>query len=392
MKSLEISSEVIISPRGARRLQQGHLWIYASDIVAESEGIVSPIVRVLDGARNTVGFAFYSINSQIRLRLLSKEPDPPDIEFLRRRIEASIGRRRNQAAGGSAGRLIYGEADLLPSIIVDRYSDYLVLQTLSRGADALKGQITEILKELLEPAGILERNDVKARTLEGLEEKRGVLCGSIPERVEIAEADLRFLVDLLGGQKTGFFLDQKENRIAAGRYASGKALDCFTNSGAFALHFAKRCEHVQAIDISAASLLQARQNAEYNGITNITLDEGNVFDRLRELERAGEEFDTICLDPPAFAKNRNALRSAIGGYKEINLRAIKCLKPGGVLITSSCSYHLSEPAFIELLHEAACDAHRYLQILERRSQSSDHPILSGMPETFYLKCLIIRVL
>jgi 23S rRNA (cytosine1962-C5)-methyltransferase len=293
---------------------------------------------------------------------------------------------------GSASRLVFGEADLLPSIIVDRYADYLVLQTLSAGADALKPMLVSILQEILHPSGILERNDVKARLLEGLDECRGVLCGSIPELVEITEGDVRFLVDLSGGQKTGFFLDQSENRIAARSYASGRVLDCFTNTGAFALHFARRAESVLAADVSRDSLERARKNAALNGCRNVEFREANVFDLLRDLERAGENFDMVCLDPPAFAKNRGSLAAARGGYKEINLRAMKLLKPEGILVTSSCSYHLVEPEFAELIEEAAHDARRYAQILERRSQSRDHPILAGMPETHYLKCFILRLL
>jgi len=264
---------------------------------------------------------------------------------------------------------------------VDCYGDHLVLQTLSSGADAIKHQLVAILRELLNPKGIVERNDVKARLLEGLDETSGILWGMVPDEVRIKEDGIQFTVDLLHGQKTGFFLDQRENRQAAGKYAAGRGLDCFTNTGAFALHFAKRCESVLAVDISAESTKAARRNADLNGFTNVDFQVANVFDFLRELEKSGESFDTICLDPPAFAKNRGALAGARSGYKEINLRAMRLLKPEGILITSSCSYHLSEPAFFELLGDAGRDAHRYLQVVERRGQASDHPVLSGMPET-----------
>jgi 23S rRNA (cytosine1962-C5)-methyltransferase len=250
----------------------------------------------------------------------------------------------------------------------------------------------ELIEEILAPRGIYERNDVKARRLEGLEEVRGLLTGSVPETVEISEGGTRFVVDVACGQKTGFFLDQSENRIAARRYASGRGLDCFTNTGAFALQFAAGCESVLALDASRDSLAQARRNAELNGTTNVTFQEGNVFDLLRELEHGGERFDIVCLDPPAFAKNRAALAPARKGYKEINLRAMKLLKSGGILATSSCSYHLSEADFFELLAGAAGDAHRYVQVIERRGQASDHPILASMPETHYLKFFLLRVL
>jgi 23S rRNA (cytosine1962-C5)-methyltransferase len=304
----------------------------------------------------------------------------------------SIERRGRQLQPEGARRLVFGEADLLPSIIVDRYRDYLVLQTLSSGSDALKGLLVEILRDLQNPVGILERNDVRARRLEGLEECSGILWGSVPELVEITEDQVRFLVDLYHGQKTGFFLDQSENRIAARRYGFGRCLDCFTNSGGFALHFARRCDSVVGIDTSADAVAQARRNAELNGFTNVDFQEGNVFDYLRDREKAGVMYHTICLDPPAFAKNRSALPAARGGYKEINLRALKLLEPEGILVTSSCSYHLSEDDFFEVLRQASQDARRSIQVLERRAQGTDHPALLGMPETHYLKCFILRAL
>jgi 23S rRNA (cytosine1962-C5)-methyltransferase len=275
---------------------------------------------------------------------------------------------------------------------VDRYGDCLVLQTLSRGADALKLLLTDILKDEIKPSGIIQRNDVRVRRLEGLEEIRSVLWGSVPDEMEIIEDGIRFIVNLLWGQKTGFFLDQSENRIAARKYASGQALDCFTNTGAFALHFATCCESVLAVDISSDSLGLARRNAEKNDIHNIDFVSRNAFDYLRELESEGRLFNTVCLDPPAFAKNRKALPGARNGYKEINLRAMKLLKPGGILITSSCSYHMSEADFFDMLCDAAHDCHRYIQVIERRGQASDHPVLASMPETHYLKCFFIRVL
>jgi 23S rRNA (cytosine1962-C5)-methyltransferase len=392
LESLDIKAEAVISPAGARRLRQGHLWIYATDVVCEPEDAAAPIVRVVDSAANVQGYAFYSRQSQIRLRFLSRDPGPPTSQLFTDRLKASIGRRAGMLDPGTAARLVFGEADLLPSIVVDRYGDFLVLQTLSYGADALRSKIVAWLEEELRPAGVVERNDVKARRLEGLELRKGLLAGTVPERAEITEAGLRFQVDLLGGQKTGFFLDQRDNRVAAARYASGTALDCFTNTGAFALHFAAACESVTAVDTSAESLAQGRANALLNGIVNVDFVEANVFDLLREMEKAGRKFDLVCLDPPAFAKNRISLAGAKGGYKELNLRAMKLLRPDGVLITSSCSFHLSEPAFLTLLQQAAHDARRYVQVIERRGQSRDHPVLLGMPETHYLKCFILRVL
>lgn len=379
-----------ISAAGVRRVRGGHLWIYAGDLQREPAEGNPAIVRVTDPAGNFVGYAFYSRKSQIRLRLFSRDPEPPSPEFFRTGILNSIARRR--AIFVSACRLVFGEGDLLPGIIIDRYGECLVLQTLSSGADALKPLLVDILREALSPAGILERNDVKARRLEGLEEIRGILWGAVPDEIEIAEEGTRFAVDLLRGQKTGFFLDQSQNRIAARRYASGDTLDCFTNTGGFALQFARNCRSVLAVDISSDSLLLARRNSELNGFHNVEFVEANVFDYLRELESAGRLFDTICLDPPAFAKNRKALPGARSGYKEINLRALKLLKPEGILITSSCSYHMLEADFFELLCEAARDCRRYIQVIERRGQASDHPVLAGMPETHYLKCFFLRVL
>jgi 23S rRNA (cytosine1962-C5)-methyltransferase len=384
--------QVEINAAGVRRLRQGHLWIYAGDVAEEPPSSEPPIVQILDSARNPLGFALYSRPSQIRLRILTRDSELPTADLFRNRVKASLGRRRNRNDEDCACRLVFGEADLLPSIVVDRYGEYLVLQTLSKGADLLKPLLIEILAELLHPKGIMERNDVKARRLEGLDESRGTLYGSVPDEVEIVEGGLRFLVNLSEGQKTGFFLDQQDNRIHTRRFAFGRAMDCFTNTGAFALHFASRCDSVLAIDVSPASLSLARRNSDLNGTRNVCFQEGNVFDVLRELEQKREKFDTVCLDPPAFAKNRRALPGALGGYKEINLRAMKLLNAEGILVTCSCSYHLSEAAFLQVLRAASRDAHRHLQILERRGQSSDHPILAGMPETQYLKCFLLRVI
>ncbi len=387
-----VSNKVQITPAGIRRIRRGHLWIYAGDVAKEKVEGNPPIVQIVDAAGNILGYAFYSRESQIRLRMLSRDAEPLSREFFRDRILHSIARRQIQFGSSSAGRLVFGEGDLLPGIIIDRYGDYLALQTLSSGADALKPLLIDLLKEIVSPSGIMERNDVKARRLEGLEETSGVVWGSIPEEVIIQEGAIRLSVNLLHGQKTGFFLDQSQNRVEAGRYASGQVLDCFTNTGAFALQFAPNCESVLAVDISQDSLVQARRNGELNGIRNIEYVEANVFDYLRDLESAGRLFDLICLDPPAFAKNRKALAGARSGYKEINLRALKLLRPEGILITSSCSYHMLEDDFFGVICEAAQDARRQVQVIERRSQASDHPILAGMPETHYLKCFFLRAL
>lgn len=382
----------MISARAARRLRHGHLWVYASDVLKEPDQANPPIVQIADASGNNLGYAFYSRSSQIRLRYLAHADEIPTAEMLRGRIQESLERRRDLSEEGGACRLVFGEADLLPAVIVDRYDRYLVLQTLSYGADALKTFFTESLRELVNPSGILERNDSKARALEGLDSCRGRLFGNVPDEVEIAEGGIRFLVDMRSGQKTGFFLDQSRNRIAARQYAFGRALDCFTNTGAFALHLSRSCDHVTAVDISPSSLALARRNQDLNAFENISFDEGNVFDYMRNLEHSDQSFNTVCLDPPAFAKSRKAFSAARKGYKEINLRAMKILQKEGILITSSCSYHFSEEDFLEVLCEAASDAHRQIQIVERRGQSPDHPILAPMPETRYLKCFILRIL
>jgi 23S rRNA (cytosine1962-C5)-methyltransferase len=392
LNPFDVDCEVRITPAALRRIREGHLWVYAGEVRSEPADGNPAIVRVADNADNILGYAFYSRKSQIRLRFLTRDPDPPSPEFFRNRMLCSIARRQIVFRDAAACRLVFGEGDLLPGIIVDRYRNYIVLQTLSSGAEAIKPVLIDIIIDTLKPAGILERNDAKARRLEGLEEKRSVLWGDVPEEVEIEEDGNRFIVDLWKGQKTGFFLDQSQNRVAAGRYSRGQALDCFTHTGAFALQFARRCESVLAIDISAESLALARKNGELNRYHNVEFALGNVFDFLREMESSSRTFDTICLDPPAFAKNRKSLAGARSGYKEINLRALKLLRREGILVTSSCSYHMSEDGFFSLLCEAARDAHRYIQVIERRSQASDHPILAGMPETHYLKCFFLRVL
>jgi 23S rRNA (cytosine1962-C5)-methyltransferase len=377
--------------RGADRIRRGHLWIYRSDVV-NAEGVTGGgIVTVRDQNRNFVGQAFYSDASQIALRFLTTSEEVINRDWWRRRIRQGVARRSGITSDTNAYRLIYSEGDLLPSLILDRYDDVLVLQTLSQGSDALKPLFTEVLVEEFHPRAIVERNDVRVRQHEGLELVNGTLFGTAPAEFAILQHGIRFIVSPLSGQKTGSFLDQRENRMAARAVAQGRALDCFTFNGAFALHLASVCESVTGIDISAEAIQSAQRNAEINNAVNVEFREANVFDALRKMEAAGERFDTIVLDPPAFAKNRASVNAAARGYKEINLRALKLLNPGGVLITCTCSYHMSEELFLKLLAEAANDAHRRLQMIEKRTQASDHPILLGVPETYYLKCVIARV-
>lgn len=383
-----------VNKKGANRVRQGHLWIYQSDVLeVDAEG--GSIVSVKDERGNFLGQALFSDRSQIALRFLTQGPEEIDRDWWRRRIEEAAS-RRHIPPDTNAYRLIYSEGDLLPSLIVDRYDDVFVLQTLSQGTDALKSTFVEILVERFAPRAIVERNDARVRELEGLPLINANVYGETPEELEIRQHGLRFVVAPSGGQKTGSFLDQRENRIAARHAAANtnkmRALDCFTFNGAFALHLASVCENVIGIDISGEAVAAARHNAALNGFDNVEFREANVFDALRDMEATGERFDVIVLDPPAFAKNRASLKSALRGYKEINLRALKLLQRGGVLVTCTCSYHVSEELFLEVLDQAASDAHRRVQIMEKRMQATDHPVLVAMPETYYLKCLIARVI
>ena len=382
---------VIVTKRGEDRIESGHPWIYRSD-VAEVRADAGAIVRV-SGPRNRVlGEALFSDRSQITLRMLTRGEAKADEALLRRRLEQAIAFRDALKIEGSAYRLIHGEADLLPSLVVDRYGDYLVLQALSQGMDVLTPRIVALLTELVGPKGILARNDPRVRLLEGLEQKVEVLHGHVPETIEVTEGRVHYSVDPFHGQKTGLFLDQRENRIAAAHYASGRVLDTFSYNGGFALALAPQCEEVIAIDISEDAVARIRSNAERNGLKNVQARAMNVFDELRELERRGEQFDTIVLDPPAFAKNKASVPKALSGYKEINLRALKLLEPGGYLVTCSCSYNVGESAFADVIASAAADARVDVTVVEKRMQARDHPVLMTVPETFYLKCFILRKL
>jgi 23S rRNA (cytosine1962-C5)-methyltransferase len=387
-----MSETVTITQRGAERVRAGHLWIYRSDVRDPAGTAGGQVVRLSDERGRFLGQALWSDRSEISLRLLTTRDEEIDREWWRARLRAAAARRAETAKAANAYRLVYSEGDLLPSLIVDRYDRALVLQTLSQGMEAHKEMLVQLLAEEFAPAAIIERNDVRVRELEGLEMRTGVLYGEAPEEIEIVQDGVRFMVAPLGGQKTGSFLDQRENRLAARAVAKGRALDCFTFNGAFALHLGGVCENVLGLDISADAVRAAERNASLNDARNVRFEEANVFDRLREMEAAKERFDTIVLDPPAFAKNRASVRAATRGYKEINLRALKLLRPGGVLVTCTCSYHMPEATFLDLLTDAARDARRRLQIVEKRMQSRDHPVLAGVPETYYLKCIIARLL
>ena len=317
--------------------------------------------------------------------------EPADVgTLLRARLERAIAFRASLALDATAYRLVHGEADLLPSLVVDRYADYVVIQTLSQAMDRLIPSIVAALTDLLHPAGILARNDPKVRALEGLEQRVDLLAGDIPDNVSVREGPVEYAVDLRHGQKTGLFLDQRENREAAARYARGRLLDCFSYHGGFAMRLAPQCESAEAVDISADAVARITANAARNGLTTLQAREANVFDELRRLERAGARYDTIVLDPPAFAKNKASVPNAAAGYKDINLHAMRLLAPGGTLVTCSCSYNISEQMFGEILHEASVDSRVPVTVVEKRMQGRDHPVLMGVPETYYLKCFVLR--
>lgn len=386
-------SKIFVNKKGARRVRGGHLWIYKSDVVKiEADG--GAIVTVYDEARNFIGKAFYSDSSEITLRIFTTKDETIDKTFWKTRIVEAAARRRMKDEGQrtNAQRLIYSEGDLIPSLIVDDYAGVFVIQTLSQGTEKLKETFVEILREEFEPRAIIERNDVKVRQRENLEMKAGVLYGEAPDEIVIEQDGIKFYVSPLGGQKTGSFLDQRENHSSMRRHAFGRGLDCFTFNGGFALNLARGCDNVLAIDISEDAVNLAKRNAELNQISNIEFQTANVFDALRDFESKGEKFDTIVLDPPAFVKSRAALKSATRGYKEINLRALKLLNKNGILATCSCSFHMSEDLLLQTIEEAARDAKRRVHLIEKRTQATDHPILVGMPETYYLKCFILRVI
>ena len=380
---------VTISARGEERVRHGHPWIYRADVVDVQAG-PGDIVEVIGPRRRAVGQAFFSDRSQIPIRMLTRGDAHADASLIRTRLENALRYRQALALDANAYRVVHGEADLLPSLVVDRYGEYLVVQALSQGTDRMLPDIAAMLVELLSPAGVLARNDPKVRALEGLEQKVEVLYGSIPDSVVVREGPIEYNVDLRRGQKTGLFLDQRENRDAAARYAHGRLLDCFSYNGGFALRLARQCPEAEALDISSDAVARIRENAVRNGVPHLQAREVNVFDELRRLEKKGVRYDTIVLDPPAFAKNKASIPNALAGYKEINLRAMRLLSPGGYLVTCSCSYNVGEELFAEMLHEASTDSHTPVTVVEKRMQGRDHPVLVGVPETHYLKCFIVR--
>jgi 23S rRNA (cytosine1962-C5)-methyltransferase len=389
--SASAPADAVLNRQGLARWRTGHPWIYRAGVAeVEEETGREPVTRVLDPRGQLLGHALLSRESQITLRRLSEGDAEPDAGFFSDRIAAAVAYRNAVLPGRDAVRVVHGESDGLPGLVADRYGDHLVVQLLTWGADALRDEWIRIFAEVLNPASILARNDPAVRGLEGLPRVVEVLHGSPPDDASYHEGQLRFTANLRTGQKTGAFLDQVENHLRTGMLARGHVLDAFAYSGGFGLAAAARAEHVTLVDSSTEALDRARRHAEQNEIGNVTFTEANAFDLLRRLDRDGDRFDMVILDPPAFAKNKRELDGALRGYKEINLRAMKLLRPGGILVTCSCSYHLSDALMDEVLARAAADARRGFRVRERRDQTPDHPVRVGFPESSYLKCRILE--
>ena len=381
-----------VNVKGARRWASGHPWIYRTD-VTERPSVQAGAVRVEDNRQRPLGWALWSPQSEISLRLIDPDPEARiDGEWWHRRIAAAAARRESIAADTNAFRLTHGEGDSLPSLVCDRYDRWLVVQLMSAGLERFRGEIVSALREIVRPAGILARNDVPLRGKEGLARETVLLDGEVPREIEVHEYGVKFLAAPWTGQKTGAFLDQRENRRFAGTIARGRALDCFTYHGSFALHLARNAAHVTALDSSAQALARAADNATLNGLENISFVEVDAFDYLREREKEGARFDTIVLDPPAFAKTRASLPSALRGYKEINLRGMRLLARGGMLYTASCSFHLTKPLFLDMLADAARDSGRRIAIRTVTGQALDHPELLTVPETGYIKGALLEAM
>jgi 23S rRNA (cytosine1962-C5)-methyltransferase len=384
---------VQVNRKAADRVASGHPWIFSSDIIDRGVAQAGDAVRVNGPRGKALGVAHYSSTSRIALRMLSDRVEPIGREFYLGRLRQAIAHRDRIVVGSSAFRVVSSEGDLLPGLIVDRYGEYLVMQTLDQGMDRDRDLIASCLDELISPLAMVARNDAGVRKLEDLPLETVVLKGEVPDSVPVTMNGLKLCADLLRGHKTGIYLDQRENYLAAARHAAprGRVLDCFSSTGGFALHLAGKVEAVDAVESSTAAIETARANATRNGIENIQVHQADAFEFLSGAAGAGRRYDLIVLDPPAFAKSRRSLDDAARGYKDINLCALKLLGPGGVLVTCSCSHHMNEGIFLETVAAAALDAGRTLRVLERRTQAADHPILLTVPETLYLKCAILEV-
>ncbi len=390
--SAEAQFSVKLSPRGVARLKGGHVWVYRSDIAATDEVPPGAVVRVTDPRGKFLGVALYSSSSQIAIRMISGDEVGDLPALIADRIRAAIAYRKEIVSATDAYRLVFSEGDFLPGLIADRYNDVISLQILTQAMDAepVRAVVLQTLLDELRPAGIFERVDSRIRELEQLPPRKSALLHGNKSSTVVQMNGVRFHYNGLEGQKTGAFLDQRENYAAASQYARGEALDVFCYQGGFALHLAAKCSSVVGVDSSLPALEMADKNARLNG-REVEWIEGNAFDLLKDYSAARKHYDTIVLDPPAFAKTKRDLDKAMRGYKELNLRALKMLRPGGILITCSCSFHVGAADFLNVVADAASDAHKSLRILESRSQAKDHPTLLGVPETSYLKCLIANI-
>lgn len=388
-------NQVVLKAGKDKRLRAGHLWVYQGEIGIIGIGVKSgDMVEILDNRGRFLGIGYYNQASQIAVRLLTNSRTIINEDFFRRRIEQAILYRARVRANASSYRLIFGEGDLLPGLVVDKFEDYLVVQFLTMGMEVNRDLIISLLIELCRPKGIVERSDLSVRHLENLPERSGCIYGECPDSVMIRDNGLNFRVDLLEGQKTGYFLDQSANRGALAGYTAGRrVLDCFCHVGTFAIHAAAYgANSVLGVDISEEAVNMAVENATLNKLDTVCVFKtANAFDFLRDQVGKKAEYDLIILDPPAFTKSKQALEGAVRGYKEINLRALKLLPPGGILVTCSCSHHMSNDLFWDVVNSAAGDNKKRLRLLERRTQGQDHPVLVGVPETEYLKCLIFEV-
>jgi len=389
--------KVKLTPRGADRLKQGHVWVYRSDLIDADSIAPGSLVTVSDSRGKSLGTALYSSSSQIAIRMLASEAVSDFDKLLRQRIAQALAYRETVVRDSNACRLVFSEADFLPGLIVDRYNDILSFQILTQAFDASAVRETVIsqLTQLANPAAVVERVDARIRELETLPPRNSGLVQGEKASTTFTMNGVHFHFDALEGQKTGAFLDQRENYAAAAQYGKGEALDVFCYQGGFALHLARVCDQVTGVDSSRPALEVADQNAALNkedsGGKEMEWIEANAFDLLKDYAASNRRYDTIVLDPPAFAKTKRDLESSMRGYKELNLRALKMLRPGGILVTCSCSYHVSQTSFLEMLSSAALDAHRTLRLLEVRGQAKDHPVLLNVPETSYLKCVIASV-
>ncbi len=383
---------ITLTPKGERWRKNGHPWSYQDDLAAGDATLSGQVVQVQAPNGRVLGQAFYNGGSKIALRWLTDDAaQKVDRAFWIARLKAALDYRQRVVCNSNACRLVFSEADAIPGLIVDRYDTVLVLQSLSLGVERILPTLVEGLQELVHPTAILAFNDSSVRTLEGLPKERRVLVGTQPERVVIQEGDRRYYVDVAKGQKTGIYLDQRDNRLRARDFARGRVLDAFAYQGAFSIQVADKADEVLAIEDSEWSVQMLKENLALNEIGNVKAERGNAFDRLRTLEQEKQKFDLVILDPPAFAKNKLEVEGALRGYREINLRAMQVLKPGGTLITCSCSYNISDEIFLQILREASSGAGRAVRLIETRTQSLDHPILLTHPESKYLKCLILEV-